>query len=201
MAERTRREAEAIIKDLKEVPGDGRRTRSATRGTPAPSPVQVSPRAARKPREATPAVKSTTTSAEKKPASGGRGRGRGRPPRKQVAAVAAEEANDEVDADNGTETTSSDAPSATTNNNATNNAEPVPNENGIDEVDSPSDPWAAEAAAEKESKRAPVVEEKKEKEPEKVPSPSDPWAAESLAESEKKPTSEPPKPSDPITVG
>ena len=158
---------------MKDTPEGGRRTRSQTRGTPAPSPVQTSPRAARKPREATPAVKST----EKKASTG---RGRGRPPRKGIKP--AEEKADEVDANNGTETTSSDAPSAT---NAT--EEPAPTENGVNESHEESTPEVDKPAA---SEPAPVVVEEK-KEPE-APSPADPWAAESAAEAKAESVSEKP---------
>ena len=182
---------------MKDTPDGGRRTRSQTRGTPAPSPVQkASPRAARKPREATPAVKSTApSSAEKKPSSGGRrgrgrGRGRGRPPSKKAKAGADEEADvpadeeadvpadeedqgedttDDVDANNGTETTSSDAPAA-----------PV-TENGVG-----GDGHEEPEPAVEESKPAAAVEESKGEE-----SPSDPWAVEAA-----KPT----PPSDPLAA-
>lgn len=193
VAERTRLEAEAIIKDLKDTPDGGRRTRSATRGTPAPSVVQavVSPRAGRKPRVSTPAVKSTAATAEKKPAA----RGRGRPPRKSVNATP--EKTDEVDqSNNGTETTSSDAPSAT---NAAESSEPVPEENGIEgesHDDVVPEPVPVVAPVAVEEKKVEPVQEK-----ESVPSPTDPWAAEAAKASESsKPSVTEEKPKQPEVV-
>jgi hypothetical protein len=83
-AERTLKEAQALIGDLKEGSSSegSRRTRSATRGTPAPSIVEkISP----KPRA--PSVRKDTPAVKKNPATpssagsarGRKGRGRGRP--------------------------------------------------------------------------------------------------------------------------
>jgi len=145
--ERTQREAEALIGDLKNESLDGpRRTRSQTRGTPAPSILEkISPARSRAPRKESTSPASAT---KKSPAAGGGGgRGRGRGAKKNVNA-------------------SEDAPDAAEQE--VEDAAPQPvNENGLPEVstekkkepaldnqlvtEGDEDPWTAEARAEDEA--------------------------------------------------
>jgi len=130
-AERTQREAEALIGDLnKEGSGDGpRRTRSQTRGTPAPSIVEkISPKPRAPRRTDTPAVKKTPASGSES-AKKGRGRGRKGKPGRKPGVKAAEQEEEEA----GGEQEAGDIEEGA---DATDGQEPEPavvNENGQDE--------------------------------------------------------------------
>ena len=143
--ERTQREAEALIGDLKNESLDGpRRTRSQTRGTPAPSILEkISPARSRAPRSTSPA-----SATKKSPAAGGGGgRGRGRGAKKNVNASedAPDAAGEEVE----------DAAPQPVNENGLlgesteKKEEAAPNNQLVTEGD--EDPWTAEARAEDEA--------------------------------------------------
>jgi len=142
--ERTQREAEALIGDLKNESLDGpRRTRSQTRGTPAPSILEkISPARSRAPRNTSPA-----SGTKKSPAAGGGGRGRGRGAKKNVNASedAPDAAGQEVEDAAPEPVNENGLPGESTEK----KEEPAPVTELVTEGD--EDPWTTEARAEDEA--------------------------------------------------